>query len=91
MGRETRTHKEHTNRHAQSLDMLYTHRYTQRNAKQHTSLTLVDALECGPRALTVISAQVDVHVVRYVSPQKPMLCLSFRLPLEVAIAEPIKG
>jgi tRNA (guanine37-N1)-methyltransferase len=32
--------------------------------------------------------EVDVHVVRYVSPQKPMLCLSFRLPLEVASRTP---
>jgi tRNA (guanine37-N1)-methyltransferase len=34
--------------------------------------------------------KVDVHVVRYVSPQKPMLCLSFRLPLEVANAPPLQ-
>jgi tRNA (guanine37-N1)-methyltransferase len=34
--------------------------------------------------------QVDVHVVRYVSPQKPMLCLSFRLPLAVALAPPLR-
>jgi tRNA (guanine37-N1)-methyltransferase len=33
--------------------------------------------------------EVDVHVVRYVSPQKPMFCLSFRLPLEVALAPPL--
>jgi len=34
--------------------------------------------------------QVDVHVVRYVSPQKPMLCLSFRLPFAVASAPPLE-
>jgi len=34
-------------------------------------------------------ADVDVHVVRYVSPQKPMLCLSFRLPLACALAPPV--
>ena len=33
---------------------------------------------------------VDAHVVRYVSPQKPMLCLTFRLPRAAALAPPVE-
>jgi tRNA G37 N-methylase Trm5 len=36
------------------------------------------------------SSEVAVHVVRYVSPQKPMLCISFRLPRQAALLPPVK-
>jgi tRNA (guanine37-N1)-methyltransferase len=36
------------------------------------------------------SPEVAVHVVRYVSPQKPMLCISFRLPRQAALLPPVK-
>jgi tRNA G37 N-methylase Trm5 len=41
-------------------------------------------------ALVYPGPLVQVHVVRYVSPQKPMLCISFRLPRQAALLPPLK-
>lgn len=86
-------HDDETN--ARPLPMLHVHCFERElddeaSAEGAKARAVARAAAALGAPLVYPSPGVQAHVVRYVSPQKPMLCLSFRLPRQAALLPPLK-